>query len=147
MQKIRCVERVNYNIFQMFDLVNDIENYPKFISMCTDTNVYEKTPFEVKAILKVQKGPLKMDFGTYNTMMRPHLIKMDLLTGPFKNLQGFWRFFDLNNDSCEINFDLEFEFKNKILELTFGSIVKNLSKNMLTAFCFRADSLFNKENK
>ncbi len=61
---------------------------------------------------------------------------MSLVDGPFKKLIGGWKFTPLSRDACRIEFHLDFEFTNKLIELAFGRVFKELAANMVQALLF-----------
>jgi hypothetical protein len=67
---------------------------------------------------------------------------MHLVDGPFKTLMGGWKFTPLSADACRIEFHLDFEFTNKLIELAFGRIFKELASNMVQAFTTRAKEVY-----
>ncbi|HGE9178362.1 TPA: type II toxin-antitoxin system toxin RatA, partial [Escherichia coli] len=69
-------------------------------------------------------------------------ILMSLVDGPFKKLIGGWKFTPLSQDACRIEFHLDFEFTNKLIELAFGRVFKELAANMVQAFTVRAKEVY-----
>jgi len=67
---------------------------------------------------------------------------MNLVDVPFKTLMGGWKFTPLSADACRIEFHLDFEFTNKLIELAFGRIFKELASNMVQAFTTRAKEVY-----
>lgn len=67
---------------------------------------------------------------------------MHLVDGPFKKLIGGWKFTPLSHEACRIEFHLDFEFTNKLIELAFGRIFKELASNMVQAFTVRAKEVY-----
>ena len=69
---------------------------------------------------------------------------MRLVEGPFRQLEGFWRFETLGEKGCKILLDLEFEFSNRILKLTVGPIFDQIANTLVDAFCKRAIDVYGK---
>jgi ribosome-associated toxin RatA of RatAB toxin-antitoxin module len=67
---------------------------------------------------------------------------MNLVDGPFKKLIGGWKFTPLSQEACRIEFHLDFEFTNKLIELAFGRVFKELASNMVQAFTVRAKEVY-----
>ena len=133
---------VNYSARQMYDLVNDIENYPDFLPMCYDIEIFEHTETQAKASLKIKSGFIKMDFSTRNEMVRDQSINLNLMSGPFKSLTGNWKFVPQDENSCEVSLDMAFAFENKFVEMALGPVFRGLADKMLGAFCKRADEVY-----
>ncbi len=53
---------------------------------------------------------------------------MSLVDGPFKKLIGGWKFIPLSPEACKIEFHLDFEFTNKLIEMAFGRIFKRAGR-------------------
>ena len=103
-----------YSAERMFDLVNDIESYPNFLQWCRTATIINRDVDVITAQLELVKGSVHKTFTTQNRMMPGKMIEMRLVEGPFKHLDGFWRFDALAEDACKVSLDLDFEFKNKI---------------------------------
>ncbi|WP_348226370.1 SRPBCC family protein, partial [Salmonella enterica] len=65
---------------------------------------------------------------------RNQSILMHLVAGPFKKLIGVWKFTPLSPEACRFEFQLDFEFTNKLIELAFCRVFKELASNMVQAF-------------
>ncbi len=84
--------RVPHTPEQMFDLVNDVESYPKFLHWCRGARVDLKQGNTVEATLEIGVLGFQQSFRTRNTLQRPERIGIDLVSGPFRRLRGEWRF-------------------------------------------------------
>ena len=134
---------VPYSVEEMYALVENIETYPKFLPWCKSAEVLSRTDDEVKACIAIAKGGLNKSFTTINRMQKNKMIEMRLLKGPFKHLQGYWRFDALKNDqACKISLDLDFEFENKILAMAVGTIFNQIANSMVDAFCKQAVEVY-----
>ncbi|OCG06714.1 ubiquinone-binding protein [Gilliamella sp. wkB178] len=131
-----------YSIQQMFELVNDIAHYPEFVPDCIATGIVSKQDNLVTAFIEVEKLGFKKSFTTLNRINEPNSIDMQLLEGPFKHLTGKWQFIALGETRSKISFDLEFEFKNKLLDIAFTPIFKEVMANMVNAFSQRARQIY-----
>ncbi len=129
---------VPFSAEQMFDLVNDVPQYPSFLPGCVDANVLEESDSSMKASLLIKKVGVHQWFTTCNEVSRGQFINMSLVDGPFKSLQGGWQFTSLTEDACKIEFRLEFEFTNKLVEMAFGKVFSGIANNMVKAFTERA---------
>lgn len=131
-----------YSIEQMFALVNDIERYPEFVPDCIATGIIRKQDNVVAAFIEVEKFGFKKSFTTLNQINEPHSIDLTLLEGPFKHLSGKWQFTALNDTECKISFSLDFEFQNKLLDMTMTPVFKEVMTNMVEAFFKRARQIY-----
>lgn len=139
---IRRTAFVKFSTCEMYNLVNDIGSYPKFLPMCSKVDVHLQSTTEIEATLSIVKGSIKIDFATHNDIIKDQKITMRLIKGPFKCLNGSWRFFPLKNNSSRVNLDLKFDFSNKIFGIALGFIFENLANNMLDIFCNRAQEIY-----
>ena len=114
MQLVERSALVTYTAAQMFALVNDVARYPEFLPWCTDARVEDGAAGERIATLKVARGVLRTEFTTRNTLRQDEQIQMKLLHGPFRDLQGEWRFEPIGSRGSRVHFRVEFEFKNRV---------------------------------
>ncbi|BDH44835.1 ubiquinone-binding protein [Salmonella enterica subsp. enterica serovar Choleraesuis] len=133
---------VPYSAEQMYQLVNDVKSYPDFLPGCTGSRVLNASPSEMTAAVDVAKAGISKTFTTHNTLTSNQSILMNLVDGPFKKLMGIWKFTPLSADACRIEFHLDFEFTNTLIELAFGRIFKELASNMVQAFTSRAKEIY-----
>jgi ribosome-associated toxin RatA of RatAB toxin-antitoxin module len=69
-------------------------------------------------------------------------MQMRLVEGPFKHLDGNWSFKALRADACKIEFDLHYEFSNRILEKLIGPVFSMIANSFVDSFCKRADAVY-----
>ncbi|OCG37551.1 ubiquinone-binding protein [Gilliamella sp. Imp1-6] len=131
-----------YSIEQMFALVNDIEKYPEFIPDCIASGIIRKQDNIMAAFIEVEKFGFKKSFTTLNRANEPNSIDMTLLEGPFKKLSGCWQFVKITENQSKISFNLDFEFKNKLLDMTFTPVFKEIMTSMVNAFSKRARQIY-----
>ena len=129
-------------------MVLDIEKYPEFVPWCLGSNVHEKknkgNTVEIIAYLTIGKSFFKetyKSFVTYNKST--DTIYVTNIEGPLKHLENKWFFKDLG-DSSEVEFQVDFELKNKILNLLMNKSFDLGLIKIADAFQKRADELFNK---
>ncbi|MDT3413361.1 type II toxin-antitoxin system RatA family toxin [Kosakonia cowanii] len=142
MPQISRTALVPYSAEQMYQLVNDVDAYPQFLPGCTGSRILDSSPTEMTAAVDVSKAGISKTFTTRNTLEANKSILMHLVDGPFKSLSGGWTFSPLNSNACRVEFQLNFEFTNKLIELAFGRIFKELAANMVQAFTHRAKEVY-----
>lgn len=133
---------VMYSCQQMYDLVNDFTNYPKFLPNCADAKSKKLSESTIEGSLLIQKAGISHWFTTENTLTTNQKIEMQLLNGPFKYLKGDWQFVELDQQACKVSLQLDFEFSSKLIELAFGKIFTQVTTNMVTAFTQRAKQVY-----
>ncbi|HHR5880467.1 type II toxin-antitoxin system RatA family toxin [Providencia alcalifaciens] len=133
---------VPFSAEQMYKLVNDVISYPSFLPGCVGSRIISQNSDEMTASVEVSKAGISKTFITKNTLEENKRIQMQLVEGPFRALTGGWQFIPLSADACKIEFHLDFEFTNKLVELAFGKIFKELANNMVQAFTSRAKVVY-----
>jgi ribosome-associated toxin RatA of RatAB toxin-antitoxin module len=135
---------VLYSAAEMYALVGDIEAYPRFLPWCRSSRVLSSNDDEVRATIEMVKGGIHKSFTTCNRMQRHKMIDIRLLEGPFKRLEGYWRFEPLRADASKVSLDMEFEFANHLLRMAVEPVFKQIANSLVDAFCKRAVDLYGK---
>ena len=133
---------------QLIDLVLDIEKYPTFVPYCIEAKVYEKKVnddfISIIADLTIGKGPFK---DTYKSDVKfnkkNNSIYVTNIDGPLKYLDNKWKFED-HKEGAEIYFEVDFEIKNKFLNILMTTSFQYGLNKIADAFQERANNLFNK---
>lgn len=133
---------VPYSAEQMYQLVNNYEKYPEFLSGCVGAKTLSLGERELQAELHIQKLGISQTFSTHNKMFPNERIEMRLLNGPFKSLEGFWSFTPFDEQSCKIALHLQFEFSNPLIAMVFGKVFNELTLKMVNAFKVRAKEIY-----
>ena len=136
---------VSYTPEQMYELVNDVESYSQFVPYCSESRIVSCQRDEVHAKLSFSSSGLHKSFETLNRLQPHKMIEIRLVNGPFKHLEGFWRFEAVNDNHCRVSLDLEFEFASRWLALMFGPIFNQVASMLVDAFCKRADAVYGKK--
>ena len=131
---------------QLIDLVLDIENYPNFVPYCIDAKVYEKKDtndfIKIIADLTIGKGPFK---DTYKSDVKFNKknssIYVTNIDGPLKHLDNNWTF-KKHKEGTEIYFAVDFEIKNKFLNILMTTSFRYGLDKIADAFQERANQLY-----
>ena len=129
----------------LIDFVLDIEKYPEFIPFCIDSKVYETNDEgDVKKIiadLTIGKRPF---IDTYKSDVRydkkNDSIHVTNIDGPLKHLENNWKFVEKDN-LTEVQFDVDFEIKNKFLNLIMEKSFQFGLNKIADAFQKRAETI------
>jgi ribosome-associated toxin RatA of RatAB toxin-antitoxin module len=132
---------VPYSPAQMYALVDEVERYPEFLPWCRGAREWTRSEDEVQATLEMQRGPLRHAFTTRNRLQQDKMIEMRLVEGPFRHLEGFWRFSELGENATRVSLDLEYEFSSRMLQLAIGPVFAQIANTLVDAFCARARDL------
>lgn len=133
---------VPYSPEQMYALVDDITAYSEFLPWCRSAEEHHRTDNEVEASLEIAHSGFHKHFTTRNRLEPHRGIEMSLVKGPFKSLTGVWRFEALGDAGCKVSLDMEFEFSNKLLGMTFGPMFSKIAGTLMDSFIDRAKVVY-----
>ena len=136
-----------YTAAQMYDLVADVESYPKFLPWTAAARVREREDrgdHEVMlADLVISFKVFRENFGS-KVVLWPgeHRIETEYLDGPFRHLESEWRFEDLPSGGCRVSFWVDFAFRNLLLGRVIGVVFNEAMQRVVVAFERRAKALY-----
>lgn len=133
---------VRHSASQMFDLVSDVEGYPKFLPWCHSTELLSRSEDELCGRIEVARLGVRQVFSTCNKLDPPHHMQIDLMDGPFRKLTGGWTFTPLRVDACKVELELDFEFSGRLIDKAFGGIFGQIANSLVDAFVKRADEVY-----
>ena len=141
MPKIQRSALVEHSAARMFDLVNDVEAYPRRFAWCEGAEVIERGDDRVVAKLELGIGSFRTWFTTENVLHPPLRIDMHLREGPFRKLEGRWQFHALDESASRVELTLDFEPRSRLLlaPLTLG--LQRLADRMVDDFVRVADDV------
>jgi ribosome-associated toxin RatA of RatAB toxin-antitoxin module len=123
----------------MYALVNDIESYPRFLPWCREATVLSRAgDEELTARVSLAKGGIRKSFTTRNRMEPGRLIDIQLVDGPFRHLEGEWRFEPLRDDASKVKLNMRFEISHGVLDAVFGPVFHQIANSLVDAFVRRA---------
>ena len=133
---------VPYSAAQMYELVDRVEEYPKFLPWCAGAEVLESHEGGKTARLHIDYHGVKAHFTTNNENTPSELIVVTLKSGPFRHLHGEWRFLALDQAACKIEFELTYEFATSLLEKVVGPDFHHIANTFIDAFVQRAEAVY-----
>lgn len=142
MRRVLTSALVPYSAEEMFRLVDDVDAYAEFLPWCNHSEVLNRSDDTVEAKLELHKGAVSKSFTTCNTSRPNEAIDIALLGGPFRHLDGGWRFESLGDEGCKVTLDLEFEFDSRIADMMFGAFFQETCNSMVDAFTRRAADIY-----
>lgn len=131
-----------YSAAQMYEVVNNVVDYPRFLPWCVSSEIVTSSSEEMVARLYLAKGRIRQSFTTRNELDAPHHIHISLVEGPFSLLEGDWHFSQLGDDGCKIDMRLKFDFDNRLMNATLGKVFSAAVDKLIDAFCERADERY-----
>lgn len=135
-----------YTPDQMYDLVADVANYPKFLPWTAAARIRSTTDkgdhTEMLADLVVSFKVFREKFGS-RVLLWPASYKIDTayIDGPFKYLESTWTF-RAADGGCDVYFEVDFEFKNRLLQGAAGMFFNQAMQTIVRAFERRAAELY-----
>jgi ribosome-associated toxin RatA of RatAB toxin-antitoxin module len=129
---------------RMYALITDVESYPGFLPWCTHAHVESRTEREIVATLGVRRGPLHAEFTTRTEMEPEHHIRIHLIRGPFRTLEGEWQLTPIGadgNSGTRVEFTMRFAFANRLSGMVFEPLFEETAASLVDAFVARARSI------
>ena len=142
MIEIRRSALVKYSPAQMFDLVNEIEAYPKRFSWCAGAEILDRSENMLVARLDLKFAGFRQSFTTRNTIDPPRSLHMDLVDGPFRTLEGVWDFTALGDVGCKVAFALDFDYAGRLGGSALRLGFQGLAGRMVDDFCSEAGRVY-----
>jgi ribosome-associated toxin RatA of RatAB toxin-antitoxin module len=137
--QIRRHALIRYTPAQMFALVDDIEAYPTRFAWCAGAQILERESDAVRiARLDLRLAGFTQSFTTRNTADAPHRLRMHLVDGPLRALDGEFRFEALGDEGCRISLDLEFDYANRLAGAALRLGFQGLANRLVDDFCSAA---------
>ena len=138
---------VNYTKEQMFDLVADIDHYDEFLPWCNSSKIINTS---IEGDKKIVIADLEIGYDqfvyTYRSEVKLHKDKSEInvrnLDGPFKYLTNNWKFMELDNNQCEVIFDIDFELNISLLDILMKRFFDLAFQKMVEAFVMRASDIY-----
>ncbi|GAB2722717.1 type II toxin-antitoxin system RatA family toxin [Halomonas garicola] len=127
---------------QMFELVNDFEQYPQFLPGCRRARLLERDETHLVGEMTLGRAGVEQTITTRNDLYTPERIEMSLVKGPFKRLKGRWLFIPVDDTTCRVSLEMEFEFANRLLSMAFGKLFEQIAVQLVDSFTRRADELY-----
>jgi coenzyme Q-binding protein COQ10 len=135
-----------YTPQQMYHLVADVAHYPEFLPWCAAARIRSRRPQGagevMEADLVISFKVFRERFGSRVALWPDEMrIDTEYLDGPFRYLQSNWTFRTAEN-GCEVEFFVDFEFRNKVLQGVIGVVFHDAMQRIVRAFERRAAQLY-----
>ena len=133
-----------YSAEEMFQLVTDVERYPEFLPWCDHASVSEASEQGMKAQIGIAFGGIHQTFTTRNEHVPGREVRMKLVSGPFSNLDGQWKFIPLGDQqrACKVELELHYGFDNVALGALVGPVFDKIAGSLVDAFVKRAEQVY-----
>ena len=135
-----------YSAQQMYDLVADVARYPEFLPWCAAARIRSERDDGVGVVMEAD---LVISFKVFRERFGSRVrlfpdarrIETEYLDGPFKHMRSNWVFLE-RDTGCRVEFDVDFEFRNAILQGVIGLVFNEAMQRIVRAFEARADDLY-----
>lgn len=132
---------------QMYALVADVESYPKFLPWNAAARIRSRTDMGdhelMLADLVISFKVFREKFGSkVKLFSEERRIDTEYLDGPFRYMKSWWKFTPAEDGSCDVEFFVDFEFKNAILQSVIGMVFNDAMQRIVRAFERRAAELY-----
>tara|TARA_Y100001970_G_scaffold281515_1_gene392454 strand:- start:343 stop:795 length:453 start_codon:yes stop_codon:yes gene_type:complete len=147
MNVVNQSEDINVNVSLIFDLINNVDKYSSFLPWCSNSSILSNSSSEMTAEIEIAGKPITWKFKTKNNYKVNEIIKIKLVDGPFKNLEGYWKFNSIDDHNTSVSLFLEYEFNSKIIELSLKPIFATIMSSILDSFISEAFRIKNEKQK
>ena len=140
-----------YSPHEIYELVVDVESYPKFLPWCERAEILERNPDGLTARLHLAYAGLRHAFTTRNVHVPDRSVQIALVDGPFSLLDGLWRFVPLPvpgaasqpgaASACKIEFDMRYAFANGLLDAAISPVFDRIAGTFVDSFVRRAEQV------
>jgi len=120
-----------------YALVEAIESYPEFLPWCAAAEVRERTPGRTVAMLTLAVKGVRQSITTENNYLPGQSIDMRLVEGPFKRFTAAWRFTPLGASACKAEYEMEYEFSNRLVAAALEPVFRRIADTTVDAFTKR----------
>jgi ribosome-associated toxin RatA of RatAB toxin-antitoxin module len=139
-----------YSAHEMYTLVTEVEDYPRFLPWCERVEVLQRDPEGLTARLHLAYAGVRQAFTTRNMQTPDQSVHIALVDGPFSLLDGTWRFLALPAPAgesaepvkaCKIEFEMRYAFANGPLEALISPVFDRIANTFVDAFVRRAEQV------
>jgi ribosome-associated toxin RatA of RatAB toxin-antitoxin module len=134
-----------YSAQEMYALVTDVANYPEFLPWCDKARVIEQDEAGMTAEVGLGFGGIRQSFTTRNTHVPGREVQLKLVSGPFSNLDGVWKFTPVGTEgerACRVELNLSYGFSNFALQALVGPVFDKIASSLVEAFVKRAEQVY-----
>jgi ribosome-associated toxin RatA of RatAB toxin-antitoxin module len=147
MKHVRKSVLLWYSPREMFDLVDGVQDYPRFLPWCEKAERLTQHEDGITARLSLAYMGVRHAFTTRNHTVLGERLQMTLVDGPFSMLDGTWLFTPLgrpgsDNPACKVELDLRYAFSNKPLETVVSPVFDRIANTFVDSFVKRAEQVY-----
>ena len=136
-----------YSAEEMYALVTDVAKYPEFLPWCNRASVIDQDETGMTAEVGLSFGGIRQSFTTRNTQIAGREVQLKLVSGPFSNLDGVWKFTPVGETgerACRVELNLNYGFSNFALQTLIGPVFDKIASSLVEGFVKRAEQVYGK---
>ena len=145
MNYINKSEKINVTKEMIFNLINNVDNYEKFLPWCSRSTIISKEPNVMTAEIEISKSLINWKFTTKNIFEQNKIINLQLIDGPFSHLEGYWKFDVIDEYNTSVTLYLEYKFDNRLIEMSIKPVFSTIMSSILDSFISEAFKLKSNE--
>ncbi|MGE0768371.1 MAG: type II toxin-antitoxin system RatA family toxin [Hyphomicrobiaceae bacterium] len=147
MPRIETTRQIPFSPTQMFDLVADVEQYPRFFPLCEALHVKSRERQGDKevlvAVMDLGYKAIRESITSRVTLDRRTMsVLVELVDGPFRRLENRWAFAEAPNGATNVKFFIEYDLKSFMLQMLVGGLFDQAFRRCVGAFEARAREVY-----
>jgi coenzyme Q-binding protein COQ10 len=140
-----------YEAAQIWQLVADVARYPEFLPWTGAARIRSRLPLSDRGPgAEVMEADLVISFKVFRERFGSRVrlipaenrIETDYLDGPFRYLHSYWQIDPDPSGGCQVRFEVDFEFRNRMLQAVIGVVFDEAMRRVVRAFERRAADLY-----
>lgn len=138
-----------YSAAEMYRLVTDVDQYPRFLPWCDRARVVSSDESGMLAEISIAFAGIHQTFTTRNHHVPDRQVAIKLVKGPFSRLDGEWNFVPVGDGTeraCRVELTLNYGFNSVLLSKLVGPVFDKIADNMVEAFIQRAKQVYDKSS-
>lgn len=133
---------VPFSAVQMYELVNDVSQYPQFMHGCIAAEEVSRTPEELVGKLTLGKAGLRYSFTTRNVLTAGERMDLTLVEGPFRSFSATWHFKALTADASKVSLVMHFEWAGGLLGAAMEKLFQHSANSLVDEVVNRAHKVY-----
>jgi ribosome-associated toxin RatA of RatAB toxin-antitoxin module len=133
---------VPFSAVQMYELVNDVSQYPQFMHGCIAAEEVSRTPEELVGRLTLGKAGLRYSFTTRNVLTAGERMDLTLVEGPFRSFSATWHFKALTADASKVSLVMHFEWAGGLLGVAMEKLFQHSANSLVDEVVNRAHKVY-----
>jgi ribosome-associated toxin RatA of RatAB toxin-antitoxin module len=133
---------VPFSAKQMYELVNDVSQYPQFMHGCIAAEEVSRTPEELVGTLTLGKAGLRYSLTTRNVLTAGERMELTLVDGPFRSFSATWHFKALTADASKVSLVMHFEWPGGLLGAAMEKLFQHSANSLVDDVVNRAHKVY-----